>query len=66
MGKGAKNPSWTFALPLPNRQRYTLFGVYANGKVWPTDFHKLPATLRTEYEEGLQGGSKIQSSPGIS
>jgi hypothetical protein len=61
MGKGAKNPSWTLALTLPNGQRYTLFGVYANGRIWPTDFKKLPATLRTEYEECLRVAPKFKS-----
>jgi hypothetical protein len=47
----SKNPSWMFVLHLSNGQRYTLFGVYANDKVWPTDFRKLPDSPTTQYEE---------------
>jgi hypothetical protein len=52
-GKGAKHPSWTFQLALPSSPRCTLFGVYANGKVWPI-WQKLPTDLAERYTQGLR------------
>jgi hypothetical protein len=53
-GKGTKLASWTFQIPLRTRQRCTLFGVHANGKVWPIWPQRLPAGLAAHYKDGLR------------
>lgn len=53
-GKGAKIASWTWQIPLRTGQRCTLFGVHANGKIWPIWPPKLPADLAAKYKEGLR------------
>jgi hypothetical protein len=48
-GKGAKHASWTFQVALPAGQRCTLFGVNANGTVWP-NWQKLPVDIAERYK----------------
>lgn len=59
-GKGSKIASWTFQIPLRTGQRCTLFGVHANGKVWPIWPQKLPAELVAHYKEGLRLAPKFK------
>jgi hypothetical protein len=51
-GKGAKHASWTFQVVLPGGQRCTLFGVNANGTLWPS-WQKLPVDMSELYKQEL-------------
>jgi hypothetical protein len=53
-GKGRRNPSWKFDVPLNTGQRCTLFGVYANGTTWFYRMPDLSADRRARFEQCLQ------------
>lgn len=60
-GKGAKNPSWTFVVPLENGQRCVLFGVYANGMVWLYGSPDIPADRKRPYAKCLKSAPKLKT-----
>jgi hypothetical protein len=60
-GRGAKNPSWTFAVPLDSGSRCTLFGVYADGTIWLYRFPDLPADRMALYTECLRWAPKLNA-----
>jgi hypothetical protein len=56
-GKGAKQPTWSFHVVVAGGQRCTLFGVSANGTLWPTlrpDWLKLPPEMAERYTQELR------------
>jgi hypothetical protein len=60
-GRGAKNPSWTFAVPLDNGSRCTLFGVYADGTIWLYRSPDLPADRMARYTQCFQSAPKLRA-----
>lgn len=60
-GKGAKYPSWTFAVPLESGERCVLFGVYANGKIWLYASPALPAEQERRYKQCLKSAPELNA-----
>jgi|SRR5208337_1594159 len=60
-GRGAKIPSWTFAVPLEDGSPCTLFGVYADGTIWLYRFPDLPADRMARYTQCLQSAPKLKA-----
>jgi hypothetical protein len=60
-GRGAKNPSWTFAVALEDGSPCTLFGVYANGKIWLYGSPDLPADRLSRYTQCLRSAPKLKA-----
>jgi hypothetical protein len=60
-GRGAKNPSWMFAVPLEDGSPCTLFGVYAGGAIWFYRFPDLPADRMARYTECLRRAPKLNA-----
>jgi hypothetical protein len=60
-GRGAKNPSWTFAVPLDNGSRCTLFGVYADGTIWFYRSPELPGDRLARYTQCFQSAPKLKA-----
>jgi hypothetical protein len=60
-GKGAKNPSWSFAIPAGHGGRCVLFGVYAKGAVWLYGSPNIPDRRRARYIECFQAVQKLKT-----
>jgi hypothetical protein len=60
-GRGAKNPSWTFAVPLEDGSHCTLFGVYADGTIWLYRSPDLPADRMAQYTQCLQSAPTLKA-----
>jgi hypothetical protein len=60
-GRGAKNPSWTFAVSLEKGSSCTLFGVYADGTIWLYQFPDLPADRMARWTQCLQSAPKLKA-----
>jgi hypothetical protein len=60
-GRGAKIPSWTFAVPLDDGSPCTLFGVYADGTIWLYRSPDLPSDRMARYTECLQWAQTLNA-----
>jgi hypothetical protein len=61
LGRGPKIASWTFRLPLDKGDSCRLFGVYANGKVWPSGWKYLPRHRQARFEQCLRRAPEFKA-----
>jgi hypothetical protein len=60
-GRGAKIPSWTFAVSLDDGPPRKLFGVYADGTIWLYRCPELPVDRMVRYAQCLQWAPKLKA-----